>query len=250
MDKNMSNTKKLEDRLIEMLKEDTGRHMLDSGGAYGRHWETNQSRDFKAERPATLEINKYSDAEGKQRIELAYTKSTFFFLMDNLRITKASEKLDKFYKKRYAKGENSHFEDMNDFKEYLEGIGATGYAGSGKPYIVNTYNSESVLDQVLQYLYFELGGASYVLLQIHNGCDVRGGYTAPRIFEAEEGIMFVEDGDIRLDHGDDLSTDDAGYRWYLNGCCNNKPEIDTVKGEPAKNPKRLKINGKIREVKY
>jgi hypothetical protein len=28
--------------LAEMLTENTGRHMLDSGGAYGRNWERNQ----------------------------------------------------------------------------------------------------------------------------------------------------------------------------------------------------------------
>lgn len=28
--------------IYEMLTENTGRHMLDSGGAYGRNWERNQ----------------------------------------------------------------------------------------------------------------------------------------------------------------------------------------------------------------
>ena len=36
----MSN--ELKKKVIEMLQENTGRHMLDSGGAYGRHWERNQ----------------------------------------------------------------------------------------------------------------------------------------------------------------------------------------------------------------
>ena len=29
-----------------MLTENTGKHMLDSGGAYGRHWERNQKKSF------------------------------------------------------------------------------------------------------------------------------------------------------------------------------------------------------------
>ena len=32
---------KTERKLAEMLKENTGIHMLDSGGAYGRHWQLN-----------------------------------------------------------------------------------------------------------------------------------------------------------------------------------------------------------------
>ena len=38
--------------IYEMLTENTGRHMLDSGGAYGRNWERNQKKtiqDFQNE---------------------------------------------------------------------------------------------------------------------------------------------------------------------------------------------------------
>ncbi len=50
--------------------------------------------------------------------------------------------------------------------------------------------SANLLDQVLLFTYFELrcgpgrGGnlGSYVVLQIHGGCDVRGGYSRPRVF--------------------------------------------------------------------
>ena len=33
--------------IYKMLTESTGKHMLDSGGAYGRHWERNQKKSFK-----------------------------------------------------------------------------------------------------------------------------------------------------------------------------------------------------------
>jgi hypothetical protein len=32
--------------LLEMFQENTGAHMLDSGGAYGRNWERNQGKDL------------------------------------------------------------------------------------------------------------------------------------------------------------------------------------------------------------
>jgi hypothetical protein len=47
------------------------------------------------------------------------------------------------------------------------------------------------LDQTLQYVTFQLNNVGYVALQIHGGADVRGGYTAPRVFEADrESLVF------------------------------------------------------------
>ena len=43
--------------IADMLRENTGKHFLDSGGAYGRHWERNQDRDFSAEPYAEVEFN-------------------------------------------------------------------------------------------------------------------------------------------------------------------------------------------------
>ena len=38
----MSTNEELKQVVYSMITENTGRHMLDSGGAYGRHWERNQ----------------------------------------------------------------------------------------------------------------------------------------------------------------------------------------------------------------
>lgn len=60
---------------------------------------------------------------------------------------------------------------------------------------INTYNGESAVSQTLQYC--SLNGKT--ALQIHGGCDVRGGYTAPRIFEADPwsgGYLRVADAMI------------------------------------------------------
>jgi hypothetical protein len=39
----------LKEKITAMLKENTGIHMLDSGGYGGRHWQRNQKRDFEKE---------------------------------------------------------------------------------------------------------------------------------------------------------------------------------------------------------
>jgi hypothetical protein len=59
---------------------------------------------------------------------------------------------------------------------------ATGIYGDGEPIDVNTYNEANLLSQTLLFNYFELEKEGYVVLQIHGGCDVRGGYTDPQVF--------------------------------------------------------------------
>ena len=58
-----------------------------------------------------------------------------------------------------------------------------GIYGDGEPVTVNTYNEENLLDQTLQFVYFIIDRQDYVVLQVHGGCDVRGGYTDPQVFE-------------------------------------------------------------------
>ena len=58
--------------------------------------------------------------------------------------------------------------------------------------MINTYNYESVLSQTIQFIMFSDGYDNiYVCLQIHNGCDVRAGYTLPKIFYVENPEYFI-----------------------------------------------------------
>jgi hypothetical protein len=131
---------------------------------------------------------------------------------------------------------------MSDFAiEHLpeRGIETTGLYGDGEPMVVNTYNHENLLSQVLQYVYFETDDNSYVILSIHGGCDVRGGYTRPRVFELNDsdGASILLDSDATIyctnrgRHADLLKpgrmiddcgaywhTDD-GSHWYRDGSC-------------------------------
>lgn len=63
-----------------------------------------------------------------------------------------------------------------------------GYPDSG---IVNTYNHDCLLDYALQYRQFSLNGVHYVLLQVHNGGDVRGGYSAPIVYQVNAEDMYT-----------------------------------------------------------
>jgi hypothetical protein len=54
-----------------------------------------------------------------------------------------------------------------------------------------------------------MGGTHYLILQVHGGADVRGGYTRPQVFELLEGM----DGFI-------MSGQDAYFKCSAEGCKN------------------------------
>jgi hypothetical protein len=225
--------------LISMLKENTGRHMLDSGGAYGRNWERNQEREFLDEPIGSLNFSVFTDREGIAHLSLDPALNVFGWLEERVEFEPHLQKMfDKF-------AESPEFEDeywlpiMEAFANDLGGLGL--YGDSSGPFVVNTYNGEDILSQVLQFVYFEIEDSdddkiddgSYILLQIHGGCDVRGGYTDPKIFsvsieeysildnaravicpeidpDAPEQLRIPGTGTEETPYWD---TDNAGYHW-------------------------------------
>ena len=233
--------KTINKKISEMLKENTGVAMLDSGGAYGRHWQSNKNINFYKMPRYTIEL--YNNNE------LVYTKSVYWFLTENLIISKESERLQRLFKRKYKDSEKCDLVDMESFSEYLYiNIGASGLYGEGKPFIYNTYNVECVLSQVLQYVYFELGNKQFVILQIHGGCDVRGGYTRPYIFELVTDCFLLPNGGYIFFKDSDVIDTDDGYHWY--GYNSKAVVIKKVDGEPDNNPSQIMIDGKIKVIDY
>lgn len=157
----------------EMLTENTGSHFLDSGGAYGRHWEDNQ------ENPPW----------DKPRIDVNrdyVVKNVYHFLTEEAGLSRDSE-VERLEQDFFDYADRPENEDvpwrplMNEFAEDLHDMSLMENL-----YEFNTYNFDSSLSQVLQGVVFSVGGTGYCLLQIHQGCDVRGGYTKPRLFSTYE----------------------------------------------------------------
>jgi hypothetical protein len=322
---------KTESAIAAMLTENTGRHFLDSGGAYGRNWERNQNRAFEAE-PATTLSFRYGEIE--------VTHNVFHFLKEKLSydedgnralrcldrylrlvnfhtdrgrdydsethawtpakngegpdVGTLREEFPEFFRAWKARKDEADRDDCADCNgtgevkqadaegkiivdaddvpievpcEVCKGRGwihsssikwspkkgivaespyEVGSFGEGGPPITcNTYNEECLLSQTLLFTYFELENEEYVVLQIHGGCDVRGGYTMPQVFTCsdEQGIFdfkragigctgegpFVrkDTGQLAIPgtevketpfHEHNWSTDD-GHSWYDNGSC-------------------------------
>lgn len=227
-------------KLIEMFTENTGAQAGDSGGAYGRHWERNQGRDFLSEPEATLEAV-YNPTEG-QRFEALFQVSAFHYL--GSRLTAAPE-MNRRYQ-AYARSRRSEEHEMNIMesfaKEHLpaKGFDTGGIYGEGQPLVINTYNGEDSLSQTLQYVHFTVkegwrSTTTYIILQVHGGCDVRGGYTDAVVFAADysEGLTDNAGGSI-YDGSNFWDTTNGGYSWDDNN--GDKKGLDDypVTLDPAK----------------
>jgi len=192
-------TMNIKQTIAEMLTENTGTHLLDSGGAYGRNWEKNTDKTveaFENEPSATVEISFYKENEP----ELIPTVSVFH------KLTKGVIELDDLcaeFNTLSVDGWNSDYYGVssNGFK-WLE---ARGFVADGEAW--NTYNWENNFSQVLQGIHLDLDGEKYVLIQIHGGCDVRGGYTDAKLFKVAD---FVEPFQVVMDDCGFSVEDDNG----------------------------------------
>lgn len=167
----MNDTQKV---LIKMLKENTGAHFLDSGGAYGRNWERNQARKFNKEPQAKLDVCANIGKDGTEYMELSPVLSVYHFLSEALEY---SPKVDKQFQ---AFARQAKFNDTGWF-EIAEEFAEAHKSEYGHVTTWNSYNGEDYLSQVIQCVIMG-EDSGIVLLQIHGGCDVRGGYTKPRAF--------------------------------------------------------------------
>lgn len=140
---------------------------------------------------------------------------TFHFLVDRLEITPESRKLESEFKQ---------FAELpgNEDKGWLELMEDFAKKYDNESITVNTYNGEDAVNQTLQYTAFDKDGSSFVLLQIHGGADVRGGYTEPYVFEMDEKTSLMDNADLSATTGEGENikywySDDAGYDWYYEG---------------------------------
>lgn len=195
----------------EMLVENTGVAMCDSGGVYGRAWQSNRGiLDFRKNPEVKTTIWKDGDVE--LSVDVFHYLNCFLKADSDLAV-QLNKQLDKFA--------DSH-EDLGWWgiaQEFTDSLKEDGWRIQ---HTFNSYNGESLLSQVIQGIWIsspdnEYGDdyPDYLILQIHGGADVRGGYTKPRVFEVQDfERMIFADHDIDASCGcQQLSSDDCGYNW-------------------------------------
>jgi hypothetical protein len=163
--------------LAEMLTENTGRHFLDSGGAYGRNWERNQGATAEAFHSApSATLDRWA----------CVTVDVFHYLRDRLEYDATlTAEFDAFA----ADSDSPWLADVEEWVDSLREAKRLAdpcgrYGDDATPRTWNTYNGEDYLSQVIQGITFTLDDdrEPCAIVQIHGGCDVRGGYTRPRVF--------------------------------------------------------------------
>ena len=170
--------------IYKMLTENTGTHFLDSGGANGRNWQRNQTKtikDFQDEPEASLSFDVSGD-----HIYLDPTVSVFHKLskvLDECKICKDFNAM----KVNNWDSEN-YYGVSKEGENFLNSYGFSTPNNSDND-TWNTYNFDNCFSQVVQGTnLISENGENYVLIQIHQGADVRGGYTDAKLFIISDGV--------------------------------------------------------------
>ena len=177
----------IQDIIYKMLTENTGTHFLDSGGSSNRHWQRNQVKtldDFINESEQTFEVG--FDKNGKAD-EVLRNVSVFHYLAGSGSTLEIDDICTEFNKL------NALDEELADCEAYGVRFTAWEYLESELDAKVNrvwnTCNGDCDLSQTLQGANLTINDEHYVLIQIHGGADVRGGYTDAMLFKCDDGII-------------------------------------------------------------
>jgi hypothetical protein len=158
-----------EEVLRELFTQNTGSHPLDSSGLYGSVGARNQ-RNPPWNRPF---IQFLDDAAECVMV------NAFLLLMGHWNLDEAVDRNDEA-----RRLEEEIYEALGrsprilEIEEWARGKGMEATAW-------NTSNADSFLDHVLEYASIwpeGRDGPGFIALSVHLGCDVRGGYSDPRVF--------------------------------------------------------------------
>lgn len=181
------------------LIENTGKHLLDSGDAYGRHWQQNQDNP-PWERPAYIVRDGYvvhnvydylNDSVSRDRTCIDIERALFAFAYsDEYRRDGWRVCIEDFAEAVADHGwDIPGSEDLDD--DTLDTVYSWADVLGPDVSTWNTYNQEyhTLTQCILGHTFGDLYG-EFVAVQIHNGADVRGGYTAPRIYRKDVDVLY------------------------------------------------------------
>lgn len=213
--------------VVEMLTENTGSSLCDSGGAYGRNWSLNQGKVFADEPKVRCTFDAWKVKGGDNRLEASVTISLYHWMVSCLEFDPEMQaELEEFAFREDSEVE-SHLGLQEQFADYLH-----ERDGHEKmPNTINTYNNPDTWDcsQVLQYVELYIGDRyepSHLIVSVHGGCDVRGGYTAPKCFKLSEEYYQA------LDHACAKTFGTSDYWWDYDGA--SWGHCESSEGTPCK----------------
>jgi hypothetical protein len=194
------------------IRENTGKSFLDSGDIYGRHYERPLPK-----KPLLVEVD-------KKRKEISVTISLLHFLEANFEI---EQELTSWLRAQIEleKIENNYMAYADALAEKL------GIVIGGSD---NTYNHENDLDQNFQFSYFK--DSQFLIIETHNGCDARGGYSSPLVVRETRDYGFSE---VCCGFWGDNGVDQFEIGYASNPTYNLNKEIEKI----------ISLNKKTNEIK-
>ena len=175
-------------KLAEMFMEHISTNILDSGGHYGYNYQRSRENPewLKPEYYTTFEI------EGNGELFVWNHLSTFHHLANQLYYNKEWD--DKFQEwKRNLEEQGKDWEEFIDEFPIPDG---NGDLWKERLYAGYTYNYETLLDR--DYIFDQAGDA--IIIRIHNGCDARGGFTEPVLFECTDTFSYDGRATVQCSH--------------------------------------------------
>ena len=107
----MAKDKKVTKMMVtRMLKENTGKHFMDSGGSDGRAWQRNQARNFASEPVTVVSI-------GEHGIDFEY--STYHWLSERLTYNPAMTAMLHAFAESPEQADCYWLQNMEDFADIL-----------------------------------------------------------------------------------------------------------------------------------
>ena len=201
-------------KISEFTRYNSGKALYDSGDYYGRNYERPVSDDLitvdSSDCPATINLTRWL----ADNAQIATYYDNYFY----------TSFLD-----LHADNNKSWFDLVPEFME--EGLEDTGYGAYKQVARDNVYNSENDFDQVF---IFEIWVPEYVdcidwlycdeavvVIYVHTGCDVRGGYSKPLfcIFPDSEFTIPLDwqvsyySNELSDNENDLLQVSYSGYPW-------------------------------------
>ena len=170
---------------------------MDSGGKSGRAWQRNAGKSWaEMETGSKFVASVHTFGEQGPKLELSLEVATATYMIENL----------EFYP------------DLQDeYDAWLSehdgiGYGLEEFSGERSHYSANW---ESNLTQEMNFVKFEWNGEEVVLLQTHNGADIRGGLSSPVAY------IFVGDDSNYFGRIQPQNIEAGSYYWHSNGVSDN-----------------------------
>lgn len=170
-----------------MLKQPTGSYLTDSGSIYGSHWERNQGVTFEA-CPQTSDSFHAWQHQGEGlpgRLEINSRVSLYHWMVNNLELDQALQAKLEDYGRQPGNECLGGLALADCFADDLHESGDS--AAAPGCYLTYNYPDRVHLGQDVQFYTLFMDDSQYepshLVLSVHGGCDIRGGFSEPKVFK-------------------------------------------------------------------